>query len=69
MSIDWLQPGSPFDPKRYGTVVALVVLIAGIFLLVLIDASRLTALPVGLWAALPPALLALLLWTVWRPRR
>lgn len=42
---------------------------AGIFLLVLIGADRLTALPVGLWAALPPALLALLLWTVWRPRR
>ena len=21
LSIDWLQPGSPFDPKRYGTVV------------------------------------------------
>lgn len=42
---------------------------AGIFLLVLIGADRLTALPVGLWAALPSALLGLLLWTVWRPRR
>ena len=38
-------------------------------LLVLIGADRLTALPVGLWAALPSALLGLLLWTVWRPRR